>query len=80
MVSYELGTKRKERDSAFVSVGGGGDSPGFLGMSHAPFVVDNRGNIRNANLAGVSEDRLRQRLNMLATVEDRLCFGSWRHG
>ena len=71
VVSYELGTKRSELEiPAFVSVGGGSMSPGFLGMSHAPFVVDSRGNIRNANMEGMDKNRLGQRLEVLGAIED----------
>src|SRR5436190_980747 len=71
VVSYELGTKRKELEiPAFVSIGGGGSSPGFMGMSHAPFLVDNSGNIRNASMGDLGEGRLEQRLSMLGVVED----------
>ena len=50
VVSYELGTKRKDLEiPSFVSIGGGGTSPGFMGAAHAPFLVDNSGNIRNAD-------------------------------
>src|SRR3954452_8999190 len=31
----------------FVAVGGGSVGPGFLGMTHAPFVVNSDGNVRN---------------------------------
>jgi hypothetical protein len=71
VVSYELGTKRKELEiPAFVSIGGGGSSPGFMGMSHAPFLVDNSGTIRNASMGELGPDRLQQRLGMLEVVED----------
>jgi uncharacterized protein (DUF1501 family) len=71
VVSYELGTKRKELEiPAFVSIGGGGSSPGFMGMSHAPFLVDNSGSIRNASMGDLGPDRLEQRLSMLGVVED----------
>lgn len=70
VVSYELGTKRKELEiPAFVSIGGGGGSPGFLGMSHAAFSVGTDGRIRDADM-GTSEDRLQQRLSMLGVIED----------
>jgi hypothetical protein len=70
VVSYELGPKRPELEiPAFISVGGGGGSPGFLGMTHAPFVVDANGNIRNAGMDGSSRDRLSNRLAMLDVVE-----------
>jgi hypothetical protein len=71
VVSYEIGSKRKELEiPAFVSIGGGGSSPGYLGMAHAPFLVDASGNIRNAQMEGVSPDRVQQRLAMLGVVED----------
>jgi len=70
VVSYEIGTKRKELEiPAFVSVGGGGN-PGFLGMSHAAFRVDATGRVRNADMDDVTPDRLKQRLSMLDVVED----------
>ena len=71
VVSYELGTKRKNLEiPSFISIGGGGMSPGFLGMTHAPFVVDARGQIQNANLDGIDQRRLAQRLSMLDAVEE----------
>ena len=71
VVSYELGSKRDHLEiPAFVSIGGGSMSPGFLGMTHAPFVVDRRGQIQNANMAGMNQRRLGQRLEMLETIED----------
>lgn len=70
VASYELGTKRSDLEiPAFVSIGGGSGSPGFLGMSHAPFVVDSNGNIRNASMGNLSARRLDQRLSMLNVVE-----------
>ena len=54
----------------FVSVGGGSEGPGFLGMTWAPFVVDSNGNVRNLEM-GIDPARLAQRLEMLATVENR---------
>ncbi|WP_245764476.1 DUF1501 domain-containing protein [Planctomicrobium piriforme] len=70
VVSYELGTKRKDLEiPAFVSVGGGSMSPGFLGMAHAPFVVDRRGRIQNADMDGMDAQRLSQRLQMLGAIE-----------
>ncbi|MFG0334231.1 MAG: DUF1501 domain-containing protein, partial [Maioricimonas sp. JB049] len=71
VVSHELGPKRKDLEiPAFVSIGGGGMSPGFLDMTHAPFVVDSRGQIRNANMEGMNRQRLAQRLEMFSIVED----------
>jgi hypothetical protein len=71
VVSYEVGTKRKDLEiPAFVSIGGGGSSPGFLGMSNAPFLVDSSGRIRNADMGDLPAERLDQRLSMLGVVED----------
>ena len=70
VVSYELGRKRNELDiPSFVSVGGGSGQAGFLGMSHAPFVVGTDGQIRNAPSADAKK-RLPGRLAMLDAVED----------
>jgi hypothetical protein len=71
VVSYELGAKRKELEiPSFISIGGGGMSPGFLGMTHAPFVVDAQGRIQNANMNAMEKQRLGQRLEMLQVIED----------
>ncbi len=71
VVSNELGTKRENLEiPAFVSIGGNSGSPGFMGMRHAPFVVNADGRIRNASMGDVSRDRLRQRLGMLGVIED----------
>jgi hypothetical protein len=71
VVSYELGTKRAELEiPAFISVGGGSMSPGFLGMAHAPFVVDAQGRIQNATMDGMDVQRLGQRLEILGAIEE----------
>ena len=71
VVSYEVGSKRKDLEiPAFISIGGGGSSPGFLGMTHSPFLVNGTGQIENSDLGGLGMDRLDQRLRMLGTVED----------
>jgi hypothetical protein len=70
VVSYELGKQRKSLEiPSFISIGGGGESAGFLGMSHAPFVVTSEGRIENAGENEVDKDRLAQRLSMLSEVE-----------
>lgn len=70
VVSYEVGSKRKElKIPAFVSIGGGSMSPGFLGMAHAPFVVDRQGRIQNANMESMDTQRLAHRLSMLNAIE-----------
>jgi uncharacterized protein (DUF1501 family) len=62
----------------FVSVGGGSVGPGFLGMTWAPFVVDSNGNVRNLDM-GIDPTRLAQRMEMLATIENRF-IGEKRGG
>ena len=62
----------------FVSGGGGSVGPGFLGMTWAPFVVESNGNVRNLDM-GIDPARLDQRLQMLATIEDRF-IGEKRGG
>ncbi len=70
VVSYELAPKRPELEiPAFISISSSSGSPGFLGMAHAPFVVDSNGQIRNANLGNLNLARFRQRLAMLETIE-----------
>lgn len=71
VVSHELGSKRKELEiPSFVSIGGDPGSPGFLGMSNAAFVVNTQGRIQNADMDGVDQNRFKQRLAMLGTIED----------
>jgi hypothetical protein len=71
VVSYELGSKRTDLEiPSFISIGGGSMSPGFLGMTHAPFVVDSRGQIQNASMEGMDAGRLGQRLSILGAIED----------
>lgn len=70
VVSYEVGRSRKALEiPSFVSIGGGSGQAGFLGMSHAPFVVGNDGQIRNAP-SQEAKNRLPGRLAMLEAVED----------
>ncbi|MEM6656331.1 MAG: DUF1501 domain-containing protein [Planctomycetota bacterium] len=61
----------------FVSVGGGSQGPGFLGMAYAPFQVSSNGTVRNTEMA-IRGQRLQQRLALLETIEDR--FISQRRG
>src|SRR5262249_20305525 len=55
----------------FVAVGGGSVGPGFLGMTYAPFVVNSDGNVRNLKM-DIDNDRLTQRMQMLAAMEKSL--------
>ncbi len=53
----------------FVSVGGGSEGPGFLGMGYAPFQVDSNGRIRNLDMR-IEPDRLAQRFALLENLEN----------
>lgn len=69
VISHEAGSKRRDLEiPAFVSIDAPSGSPGYMGMSNAPFVVNSQGQIRNAD--GVDPNRLGQRLNMLGVIED----------
>ncbi len=71
VVSYEVGAKREQLEiPSFVAIGNGGMSPGFLGMSHAPFTVDAGGRIQNADMGSVQPGRMEARLSMLGAIED----------
>ncbi len=54
---------------SFVSIDGGSESPGFLGMTNAPFTVDSNGNIRNADTGSLDANRLNNRFAMLDVIE-----------
>lgn len=70
VVSYELGSRRKELDiPSFISIGGSRGSAGFLGMAHSPFVVSSDGTIQNAEINMSEQQRLGQRLDMLQVIE-----------
>ena len=70
VISHELiGSRAAELDlPPFVSVGGGSEGPGFLGMSWAPFTVDSRGNVNNLQM-NLPPDRLTQRMQALRLLE-----------
>lgn len=69
VVSREIGDKRPDLQiPSFVSIGGGSGPAGFLGMAHAPFVVNGAG--RPDNLPSEQgKRRLPGRLAMLEAVE-----------
>jgi hypothetical protein len=52
----------------FVSIGGAGAGPGFLGMAWSPFAVSSNGRIRNLEM-DLKDNRLMGRMNALATIE-----------
>ena len=71
VISHELMASIPELEiPSFVSVGGGSVGPGFLGMGYSPFVVDSNGNIRDLDM-GIDNERVMQRLRMLATIENK---------
>jgi uncharacterized protein (DUF1501 family) len=69
VVSRELERELKDLQiPPFVSIGGPSEGPGFLGMSHAPFVVGTDGDVRNLKMPD-AEKRLADRMQMLQTIE-----------
>ena len=71
VVAHEMESQLSDMEiPLFVSVGGGSEGPGFLGMAYAPFQVDSNGRVRNLDM-GVKEDRLAQRFALLETIEGR---------
>ena len=64
VVAHELAPKVPELEvPPFVSVGGGSEGPGFLGMTWAPFVVNSNGDVRDMNM-GIDQNRTMQRMAM----------------
>jgi uncharacterized protein (DUF1501 family) len=51
----------------FVAIGGSSVGPGFLGMAHAPFVVNSDGNVKNLKTGNTP--RLARRMQVLAALE-----------
>jgi hypothetical protein len=71
--SYELGEKIPNFDLPHcISINTPGMGAGFLGMAHAPFVVQNpTGKITNLDPPdGVSPERMARRIHMLSRVEE----------
>jgi hypothetical protein len=69
VLAHELIDQRPEvQIPPFVSVGGGSEGPGFLGMAWAPFVVNSNGQVRNLEM-GMDEKRLVQRMAALDLIE-----------
>ncbi|MCH2201527.1 MAG: DUF1501 domain-containing protein [Fuerstiella sp.] len=69
VVSYQFSQQSHSLEiPAFVSIGGPSGDAGFLGMAHAPFVVDSSGRIQNAP-SDENKRRLPGRLAMLEEVE-----------
>ncbi len=71
VISHQLSDTRPELEiPPFISVGGGSEGPGFLGMAWAPFDVDSNGNVRNLDM-GIEPSRLTERVQALAQLENR---------
>jgi len=69
VISHETIDQRPELEiPPFVSVGGGSEGPGFLGMSWAPFSVDSNGNVRNLKM-DLDQRRLVERMTALDLLE-----------
>lgn len=69
VIAHELANSRPELQiPPFVSVGGGSEGPGFLGMAWAPFSVNGNGDVRNLNM-GMEPSRLTRRMQALAMLE-----------
>lgn len=76
--SYELGPKVEIDLPHFIAINSPSTGAGFLGMSHAPFMVQNP-NSEIANLrprGGVDGNRMARRLAMLGSIEDRFAASS----
>jgi hypothetical protein len=79
--SYELGSKLGDMDLPHImSINSPGQGAGFLGMAHAPFVINNpTAKIANLNPPeGINDLRMQSRLNMLSMVENS--FANSRRG
>ncbi|MCI0638414.1 MAG: DUF1501 domain-containing protein [Gemmataceae bacterium] len=70
----------------FISIGGGNNGPGFLGMTYAPFNVQNPGtppqNMRPFGVAGTEaevEDRIRRRQRLFYSLEEQFMNGRAPH-
>jgi hypothetical protein len=69
VLSHELNEQRPDLEiPPFVSIGGGSEGPGFLGMNWAPFNVNSNGQVRNLE-TGTVIDRLEDRMRALDFLE-----------
>jgi len=70
VIAHELISQRPELEiPPFVSVGGAGTGPGFLGMAWSPFSVTSNGRVRNLEMK-LDDQRLMQRMAALKMIED----------
>lgn len=71
VVAHELEAATSQLEiPRFVSIGGGSQGPGFLGMAYAPFQVDNSGRVRDLDSL-VDKERQLERLALLNEIEKR---------
>lgn len=69
VVAHELVASRPQLQiPPFVSIGGGSEGPGFLGMAWAPFAVNSNGDVRNLNM-GMDPGKLTRRMQALSILE-----------
>ncbi len=70
VIAHELWDQVKDHLEIppFVSVGGGSEGPGFLGLTWAPFVVGSNGDVRHLNMH-LEHNRVGLRLQMLRGLE-----------
>ena len=69
VLAHELIDQRPELEiPPFVSVSGGSEGPGFLGMAWAPFNVSSNGQVRNLQM-GLQEHQLQNRMAALDLIE-----------
>jgi len=70
VIAHELIHQRPELEiPPFVTVGGAGAGPGFLGMAWSPFAVTSNGRVRNLKMK-LDDQRLMQRMAALNLIEE----------
>jgi uncharacterized protein DUF1501 len=70
VISHETADQRPDLEiPPFVSIGGGSEGPGFLGMSWAPFSVTSTGQIRNLDVRPDELERMVDRMRALDKLE-----------
>ena len=71
VIAHELENDLRDLEiPPFVSIDGGTQGPGFLGMAYAPFQVNSNGQVRNAK-ANIPDARWKDRLQLLGMLEKR---------
>ena len=70
VIAHETADQRPDLEiPPFVSIGGGSEGPGFLGMSWAPFSVTSTGQIRNLDVRPDELERMTDRMWALNYLE-----------